>query len=319
MQVFDILTESKVVKSMDDLRNAFDDTQWMNIIKHFGQAKINAYKGDTARITRYITRAQRRIGAQNPHMTPSSYKIEAHDFGIKTLGSARTALDIYEKLAPFAEKETKLATPVQSSGELNFGKLAKQIHDGLKGFSENLGEIKSVLASLRSADDWQKLKSEFTRYYNEDLEQRLIDEIDDTNLRDIKRILSQIGADLAWEPKSEKDRTRTDNLPITSQIPAEGKLDYNKSKKYLTDVFDTIRNEYQGNTPIAADKDDLDNRKITFYEYLLLDINRDRLESLKNRIYGRNKQGGMTRAEIDKEIDAYLAIMMRKYNVFTVK
>jgi len=87
----------------------------------------------------------------------------------------------------------------------------------------------------------------------------------------------------------------------------------------LTDVFDTIRNEYQGNTPIATDKDDLDNRKITFYEYLLLDINRDRLESLKNRIYGRNKQGGMTRAEIDKEIDAYLAIMMRKYNVFTVK
>jgi len=122
MNVFDIIieqdpaaaTQGKTIETMSDLRNAFDDQQWRNIIMHF--IKLDLDRAASTEDREYqIDRANAAFGAKSNPMSPVMWNSKAITYGIRLPKSPSSWQEIYDFIKPHANTKVQLKTVPQAS------------------------------------------------------------------------------------------------------------------------------------------------------------------------------------------------------------
>jgi hypothetical protein len=121
MNVFDIITEQepaaatqdKTIATMSDLRNAFDDEQWRNIIMHF--LKIPLDRAASTEDREYqIDKANAAIGGKSNPLSPTSWYSQALNYDVRFPTAPASWQDIYNSLKPHANTKVQLKAVPQA-------------------------------------------------------------------------------------------------------------------------------------------------------------------------------------------------------------
>jgi hypothetical protein len=122
MNVFDIITEQDpaaatqgaTIGSVSDLRNAFTDEQWRNIIMHF--LKIELDRAASSEDREYqIDKANAAIGGKSNPLSPTSWYSQALSYNIRFTTAPKSWQEIYNFLKPHANTKVQLKAVPQST------------------------------------------------------------------------------------------------------------------------------------------------------------------------------------------------------------
>jgi glutaredoxin 2 len=121
MNVFDIITEQDpaavtqgtTVATMSDLRNAFTDDQWRNIIMHFLKVELDRAASTEDREYQ-IDRANAAIGGKSNSLSPTSWASQALNYDIRLPKPPGSWQEIYDFIKPHANTKVQLKAAPQS-------------------------------------------------------------------------------------------------------------------------------------------------------------------------------------------------------------
>lgn len=122
MNVFDIITEQEpstatqgaTVATMSDLRNAFTDEQWRNIVMHFLKVELDRAASTEDREYQ-IDKANAAIGGKSNPLSPTSWYSQALNYNIRFPTAPNSWQEIYNFLKPHANTKVQLKAVPQSS------------------------------------------------------------------------------------------------------------------------------------------------------------------------------------------------------------
>jgi glutaredoxin 2 len=121
MNVFDIITEQEpaaatqgtTVATVSDLRNAFDDVQWRNIIMHF--TKLDLDRAASTEDREYqIDKANAAIGGKSNPLSPTSWASQALNYDIRLPKPPGSWQEIYDFIKPHANTKVQLKAVPQA-------------------------------------------------------------------------------------------------------------------------------------------------------------------------------------------------------------
>jgi hypothetical protein len=121
MNVFDIITEQEpaaatqgtTIATMSDLRNAFDDEQWRNIIMHF--TKLDLDRAASTEDREYqIDKANAAIGGKSNPLSPTSWASQALNYDIRLPKPPGSWQEIYDFIKPHANTKVQLKAVPQA-------------------------------------------------------------------------------------------------------------------------------------------------------------------------------------------------------------
>jgi glutaredoxin 2 len=147
MNVFDIITEQDpaavtqgtTVATMSDLRNAFTDEQWRNIIMHF--TKLDLDRAASTEDREYqIDKANAAIGGKSNPLSPTSWAAQALNYDIRLPKPPGSWQEIYDFIKPHANTKVQLkavpqATPLATNREETLAIIATWVPVNVKEFT----------------------------------------------------------------------------------------------------------------------------------------------------------------------------------------
>lgn len=310
MRITDLLEQEQTMTTMGDVRDAFSREQWANIIASLASARLDRMEGDPGNINSFLQRANRQIGADmSTNKSVSQWASNALNYGISIPHNVRTPTTVYQYLLPHAEQEY---TP-PAAAEVNFDEIAQGLNAAFTGVGTNEAGVYQELRKLRSAEDWEQLKTTYQELYNQDLEEAITDELGSTELIGVENILRRIQVNVNY---TDADQRATDAVTTPTEVESPtDELTYDQTVDYLTSVFESIREREQGSEEFATELAGLD-RDPTFPEYLYSGQMQGALDALKDSIYGENREGGKTLEEVRTEIDGFISNARLRYNAY---
>jgi len=310
MRIFDLIEQEDRLVTMGDVRDRFTRQQWANIIASLAGSRIERMEGNPSAINSFMSRAQRQIGADmSANKSVAQWASNALNYGISIPYNLKTPTTVYQYLQPHAEQQ--YTEPAEQ--EVNIEEIAQGINAALSGVGTNEAAVYQELRKLRSADDWEQLKTTYQEIYNEDLEEAITGELGSTELIGVENILRRIRVNVDY---TDRDNRGTADAETPAEIEGvDDELTYEQTVDYLTSVFESIRAREQGNQDFASELATLD-RDPTFPEYLYSGQMQEALDALKTSIYGENREGGKTLQEVRTEIDGFVTNARLRYDAY---
>jgi hypothetical protein len=148
MNVFDIITEQDpaaatqgvTIKSMSDLRKAFTDEQWRNIIMHYLKIPLDRAASTEDRESQ-IDKANDAIGGKSNPLSPTSWYSQALNYDVRFPTAPASWEEIYNFLKPHANTKVQLkavpqATPLATSRKETLADISAWVPTGAVEFTK---------------------------------------------------------------------------------------------------------------------------------------------------------------------------------------